>query len=371
MSLWMRIAPPRPDRFVALGFVALSQVEVWHYGVAGGEAAGAALQAAAASCLAWRRRAPLTAAVVAMGAAAVCTALVGEAVSLTLIATTLALFYTLGRLADRRRAVAGLIFGLAIGVPMTQDGSVNTYLAAVLTSFVTPWLVGTIRLRQARAQALEVEREEAARIAAAEERARLARELHDVVSHNIGMIVVQAEAADVLLDRDEQRARQSVHAIEEAGRTALVEMRRLLGLLREEGEAALTPQPTLARVDELAERMRRTGVSVDVRVDGQAVELEPTIDLAAYRVVQEGLTNVLKHAGPCSATVAVRYRPSAVEVEVVDSGRGAHAAAPGTGFGHSGLRERVGLLGGTFEAGPREGGGYAIAARLPRSVPSA
>jgi signal transduction histidine kinase len=363
MPFLRRVAPARSDAALALALVALSQIEVWHYGVGGGHAAGAATQAFAALLVAWRSRFPLGASIGVIAAAFVGAAITAEQGSVTLAVELIILFYTLGTLPDRRRALGGLAFGLVAGVAMTDDGSLNTYLAIFLTAFVVPWLVGTLRLRQRRARELEEQREQATRLAVAEERARLARELHDVVSHDVGMIVVQAGAGDVLLAEQPERAREALRAIESGGRHALVELRRLLGLLRTDGEASLAPQPTLARLDELVARVREVGLQVAVRLEGSVAPLEAALDLTAYRIVQEGLTNVLKHAGPCQVRVTVRYLADAIEIEVADTGRG--PAGRSGGYGLLGLGERVALLGGALETGAAEGGGYVVRARLP------
>ncbi|MDP9260117.1 MAG: histidine kinase [Actinomycetota bacterium] len=365
MRFLRRLAPARSDVGLALALVALSQIEVWRYDAGGGHAAGAATQALTAALVAWRSRFPLAASVGVI-AAAFLGAAVAEPGSVTLAAALIVLFYTLGTLPDRRRALAGLALGLVTGVAMTEDGSLNNYLAIVLTSFGVPWLVGTLRLRQRRARELETQREEAARLAVAEERARLARELHDVVSHDVGMIVVQAGAGDVLLDEQPERTREALRAIESGARHSLVELRRLLGLLRTDAEASLAPQPTLARLDELVERVREAGLAVQVQVEGSIVPLDAAVDLTAYRIVQEGLTNVLKHAGPSQVHVTVRYLGDALEIEVADTGRG--PAGGRGGYGLAGLRERVALLGGALETGAAEGGGHVLRARLPLAL---
>jgi signal transduction histidine kinase len=364
MRFLRRFAPARSDVVLALALVALSQIELWRYR-ADSNAAGAATYALAAMLVAWRSRFPLTVAVGLIGAAFV-GAVVAEPGSVTLAVAMIVVFYTLGTLPDRRQALAGLAIGLVAGVAMTADGSLNTYLAIVLTAFGVPWLIGTLRLRQRRARELEIEREEAARRAVAEERARLARELHDVVSHDVGMIVVQAGAGDVLLDSEPERAREALREIESGARHALVELRRLLGLLRTDGEASLAPQPTLARLDELVERVRDVGLPVEVRVEGSVAPLEAAVDLTAYRIVQEGLTNVLKHAGACEVRVTIRYRGDVLEVELADTGHG--PAGRSRGYGLAGLVERVELVGGALETGAADGGGHVLRARLPRAL---
>jgi signal transduction histidine kinase len=212
---------------------------------------------------------------------------------------------------------------------------------------------------------LELERDARARAAVAEERRRIARELHDVVAHAISVTVVQARGGRKVLDVDREQARTAFDSIERTGEQALGEMRRLLGMLREEdpnGDRA--PQPSLARLDALADDLRSSGLPVEVEVNGDEVELAPGIDLAAYRIVQEALTNTLKHAGPAVARVDVHYGPDAIELTVLDDGAGA-GNGNGTGNGLVGVRERVAVVGGTIEAGARPEGGFRVHARLP------
>ena len=205
---------------------------------------------------------------------------------------------------------------------------------------------------------------EEARIAAAEERARIARELHDVVAHSMSTIVLEAGAERLNLPESQGSTREALRSIERTGREALAEMRRLVGVLRVEGEeTALAPQPSLGQLDDLVERVRRAGLPVEVRTEGPPLELAPGLDISAYRIVQESLTNALKHAGDARATVLLKYAAHSLEIVVSDDGQG--GAANGGGHGLSGLRERVSVFGGEFEAGPREGRGFVVRAWLP------
>jgi signal transduction histidine kinase len=235
------------------------------------------------------------------------------------------------------------------------------------------WLVGrAMRYRRERERVLERltvdldhEREEKARAAVAEERVRIARELHDVVAHAISVIVLQARGGRRSLATDPGETREALDMIEATGSQALAEMRRLLGMLRrDDEEIALAPQPSLRYLDNLAEQVREAGLPVDVSIEGKPNELSPGVDLSAYRIVQEALTNALKHAGPATAQVVVRYREKDLELEIADTGLGAGASNEG-GHGLAGMRERVSLYGGKIEAGPRDGGGFAVKARLP------
>ena len=216
-----------------------------------------------------------------------------------------------------------------------------------------------------RAEKAEQEREERARLAVAGERARIARELHDLVAHSMGVIVIQSQGAQRMIDKDPGSALTALRAIESTGRNGLAEMRRLLGLLTESysGDDA-SPQPRLEGLGELVDQVRSAGLPVEFSVEGGARPLPPGVELAAYRIVQEALTNTLKHAGPATARVTIRYLPDSLEVEVTDSGAGEVASSP-PGHGLVGMNERVALYGGTLESGTSAEGGYRVLARLP------
>jgi signal transduction histidine kinase len=239
--------------------------------------------------------------------------------------------------------------------------------------FAIAWLVGRdLRRRRQRvaeledrAEQLEREREEQAQLAVAEERGRIARELHDVIAHAVSVIVVQAQAGPHLVENP-RRAIGVFHAIESSGRDALEELRRLLGILRSADEQlAIGPQPGLGSLQSLIEQVRASGLPVELRIEGEPVHLPAGIDLSAYRIVQEALTNVVKHTEDAAAEVVIRYGEHALELDVVDDGHGRATSTNGSGHGLIGMRERVALYGGTLEAGTRNGGGYAVCARLP------
>jgi signal transduction histidine kinase len=242
------------------------------------------------------------------------------------------------------------------------------------------WLAGrNLRHRRARweelrarAERLEREREEEARRAVTEERLRIARELHDVIAHSMSVIAVQSAVGNHVIDTQPAEARQALAAIEATSRSALTEMRRLLGVLRQEGEprGSLTPAPGLDDLASLVSQVQDAGLKVWINVDGQRGPVPPGIDLSAYRIVQEALTNVIKHSGSSSANVTIRYRPDSVTVEVTDPGAEAPAArvpAQRTGSGHGiiGMRERVAVFGGEFTAGPGPDGGFRVRACFP------
>jgi signal transduction histidine kinase len=239
---------------------------------------------------------------------------------------------------------------------------------AEMTIGVGLWLVGnTIRGLEERAGRLEREQEFATRVAVADERARLARELHDVVAHSVSVMVVQAGAARRLLGRQPERAGEALLSVESNGREALTELRRMLGVLTEDGSAPeLAPQPGLGQLDALVERVGAAGLPVEVRIQGSPRALPPGLDLTAYRIVQEALTNALKYAKGARTEVVVEFGDGELKLEVLNAG----AVAPlpsgaGAGRGLTGMRERVSVYGGELETGGRPEGGFAVRARLP------
>jgi signal transduction histidine kinase len=219
--------------------------------------------------------------------------------------------------------------------------------------------------RDRRARIAERERDVAAREAVVEERARIARELHDVIAHHVSMIVVQAGAERRVLGEESGSTREVLETVEQSGRSALTEMRRLLGMLREGENEPLAPQPGLGDVPALVGQLRDAGLPVDLSIAGERRELPVGIELSAYRIVQEALTNALKHAGDAHATVNVRYGPDSLELEIVDDGAGSDARAPAGGHGLVGMRERVALYGGRFDARRGPSGGFAVRVVLP------
>jgi signal transduction histidine kinase len=289
--------------------------------------------------------------------------------------------YTSAAYLEGRALWAGAVMTTASALYLMINDSGSVDLGSVFffgLLFGGPWVAGRgIRLsrhRQAlledRAVLLEAQRDERARAAVAEERQRIARELHDVVAHAISVVVLQARGGRRLLSTEPAASEEAFNVIERTSTQALGEMRRLLGLLRTEDDASLVPQPTLERLDALAEELRSSGLPVEVSVEGVPGPLPPGVDVSAYRIVQEALTNALKHAGPARARVRVAYEADSVLVEVIDDGAGTQgaptaAAAPGSGHGLVGIRERVAIVGGKLEAGPRPSGGYSVSARLP------
>ena len=217
---------------------------------------------------------------------------------------------------------------------------------------------------------LEEQRELQAQAAVAVERGRIARELHDVVAHNVSMIVVQAGGAGRVLHGEQPDVRNALEVIAATGRETVDEMRTLLGVLRsDDGPSALKPQPGLADLEQLIGGVREAGLPVTLRIEGVPRPLPAALDLSAYRIVQEALTNTVKHAGPACAQVTVRYEDGQVALEITDTGRGPDNG-PGTGHGLVGMRERAAMLGGDLEAAPTDGGGFTVRARLPLPAPA-
>lgn len=279
----------------------------------------------------------------------------------------------LGALADVRQARVGLVIVLVCAATVVANdpthASGSQFFIPAL--FALGWLVGFVlhertaqaRVAEERAALAERERATAARVAVAEERARIARELHDIVAHAVSVMVLQVGAVRHRMPRDDNR--EALQSAEQAGRLALAEMRRLLDAMRrDDGDVALAPQPGLADIDHLVDEVRAAGLAVDLCVDGEPMALSPGLDLSAYRIVQEGLTNTLRHANASRARVTLRYSPRRLELEIRDDGRDPEAAA-GTGHGLVGIRERVRIFGGDMTAGPADGGGFALCARLP------
>ena len=281
--------------------------------------------------------------------------------------------YTAGAYTRGRVTVAGVACTLAFPLVITltdRDGfSVGGLIFFALIAF-PPYVAGVaIARRHGREQVLERHAAtlEAGRDAAvADERARIARELHDVVAHGVSVIVVQAQGGARMVRREPAEAEEAFAAIERTGRQALEEMRRLLGMLRAADEpAVLAPHPGVERIGDLIEDVRRAGLPVDLQVEGTPASLPPGVDVSAYRIVQEALTNALKHAGPAHAQVRMLYLTNAVELEISDDGVGRGPRTEPDGQGLIGMRERVAVYGGQLEAGARPSGGFLISARLP------
>jgi signal transduction histidine kinase len=289
----------------------------------------------------------------------------------------LASAFLLGNLRDVRKAWVGLaiVLGSITTVVYNIPGHLTAELVFIPVDFGIAWAAGfALRERAEKAEAAEMratqaerDREAAARIAVAEERARIARELHDIVAHAVSVMVLQVGAVRHKLPAELAEDSDALKGVERAGRTALAEMRRLLAAIRPDGdEAELVPQPGLDGLDSLLEEIGRAGLPVQLHVDGEPFPLPRGVDLSAYRIVQEGLTNALKHARASDANVTVRYRTDEVEIEVRDNGQG---SVPDDGLGHGlvGVRERVNIYGGEMTAGAATEGGFVLSTRLPLS----
>jgi signal transduction histidine kinase len=367
------------DLVLAIGLAVAGEAQLWASGDLSWEAATAVLVLSLP--LAARRRAPLVALGGFMAGLGVLVASghsSGDLSAAAPIAGLVAL-YSVGAYAQGWASVAGACGVLAvvwIAVGADRDGrSFGNFLFFGI-GVGGPWAAGVAlrrrrtseRTLQARAERLERDRDETARRAVTEERQRVARELHDVVAHSISVIILQARGGRRVLDDAPEQAREAFDSIEATGREALTEMRRLLGLLRRtDEELALTPRASMRRLGALVDQVRQAGLPVDLEIEGDPAQLPAGVDLSGYRIIQEALTNTLRHAGPAQARVVVHCADQYVEINVSDDGSGPNGASPGHGL--AGIRERVSLYGGELRTGPRPGGGYEVFARLPRNTP--
>jgi signal transduction histidine kinase len=332
----------------------------------------------------WRRTHPLPVLVV-IGAAALAYESIGFPDSSLNALSALLAIYAVGAYTDRRQAyIGGAISAVLVALILVANWDSEAEITNIIANYVifgTAWVAGdNIRQRRERVKALEdraalaeAGKLEEAHRAVAAERTRIARELHDVVAHSVSVMVVQAGAARRLLQREEPdpaRAIEALTSVETTGRESLTELRRLLGVLRQDDDQSFgrVPQPSIAHVDSLVQHSRDAGLDVALVVEGDAAALAPGVDLTAYRIVQEALTNAIKHAGPgAHADVRVCYADDVLEVIVADNGRGIDADRTANGGGHGlvGMEERVALFGGTLQVGNRPGGGVQVRATLP------
>lgn len=370
------------DALIATVILVASLVEIgagspeWSGGVI-----GEFLVAVACSVpLVWRRAFPIPVAVIVTGGMLAAGAIVAPVQGpFEVFVAFIIAFYSVGVHAPTRPGFVALVVVDVVGVltwfvvALSVDGSNYGDWFPGFVWGVVAWGVGrvirsrnlgTLELRRLSVE-LETEREARAQEAVSVERARIARELHDVVAHNISMMGVQAAAAGRIMQGGQPDVRRALDAIERTGRETVDEMRRMLGILRRsEDELALAPQPSLRDLGALFDQVRATGLDIDARVEGEPLALPASLDLSAYRIVQEALTNVLKHATPAHVEVVVRYTTDTVVLEIIDDGSGT-ADGRGTGNGLVGMRERVALFGGELSAGRRAEGGWALQATLP------
>jgi signal transduction histidine kinase len=378
ISLPRRVPQGLVDGVLALLLFALGQAEAWtpfntslgH----GSKAVSAALGAAMTLPLARRRLAPVAVALLVVFP----TPLVAGFTSVRLLffggfLPLLVVTYTLASRARTARSLAAVALPfaglLAVELEVAEFRKTGEVVFDWLWFGVAAAVGFVVRARSLRAErsesrvaTLEVERDTLLR----EERARIARELHDVIAHSVSVIVVQAGAAEPLVDENPEQARDALRSIRSTASDALGEMRRLLGILRTTGdELVLSPQPSVAQLQPLLSQTRAAGLEVELRIEGEPRPLAPGVDLAAYRIVQEALTNTRKHGRASRAEVALHYTPAALEVEVVDDGAAPATAGVNGGHGLVGMRERVGLYDGTLDVGARVGGGFGVRAVLP------
>jgi signal transduction histidine kinase len=359
------------DGIVLLAIV-LTQGDIWR-NVDQDRYQLAAVALVTAGALLFRRRAPLAAPLVVAAGGLVMTLLDATAAyeTDTMFLVLILAAWAAGSLLDPRHAALAIAAVLAAGWAVFIRAPDVPWTELLWLSFpiLGLFVISAAAARHSERARLAEERarrsEEAARQAVDEERRRITRELHDVLAHSVSVMTVQASAVRRRLQPEQEREREALRTVEETGRQALSEMRRLLGIMREHGEgASRAPQPGVATLSTLVEQVSKAGLPVELSVEGEPVRLPPGVDLSAYRIVQEALTNALRHAGPAHAWVAVRYGGDDVEIEVANDGR-SESNGEASGHGLVGMRERVALCGGELRMGPRPGGGFSISARLP------
>ncbi|MFE9372601.1 histidine kinase [Streptomyces sp. NPDC006711] len=391
---FIRRHPTGVDTFWAVilfGFCCLQIVVAGDHSRQAAAGVQTALAAGMATAVALRRRVPerMLLLVIALGVGQLALNVPPQVQDFAMLVIVYTVASAGRRWASRVALVATLCAAPLAHVRWMQTGGANSgpekvfFVIIMTVPFVLAWVLGdSMRTRKAyfaqleeRASRLEREREAQAKVAVAAERARIARELHDVVAHNVSVMVVQADGAAYVMDTSPDQARTALETISMTGRQALAEMRRLLGVLRtgEHEEAGeYVPQPDVRQIEDLVETVRGAGLTVDFKVEGTPRALPSGVELTAYRIVQEALTNTRKHGGPdAGASVRLVYFDDGLGLLVEDDGRGAahemyeDGGADGQGHGLIGMRERIGMVGGTLDAGPRPGGGFRISALLP------
>jgi signal transduction histidine kinase len=360
-----KLKPIRLDLLLAAVLSGLTIATIVSQDAGGSDLTGYVLAVLTVAPIALRQLAPVTTMAVIVGALVAYSLLEYDGFPNGGLGVLVGMF-TVATLRSRRVAAVVFVLTVSVVVVVSQRIGEPVVWSEVVSSVLVvlgAWVLGEGTKRWA--QRVERLAAQAAQ-AAADERVRIARELHDIVAHHMSVISLQAGVAQYVLDTDLQTARQAIATVGDTSREALTEMRRLLDVLRVEPDEDRRPQPGLATLDELAQRSRAAGLPIDVVVTGQARELPPGPDLCAYRVAQEALTNVLKHAGPASARIDVDYGEQALTLKVTDTGTEASARdAPATSHGIRGMRERAALYGGVLTAGPMAEGGFGVTLRLP------
>jgi signal transduction histidine kinase len=363
--------------FVVFLLVVCEVGALFHDDLTGPRGANMAVLAFMSLAFLWRRSRPfVTLGAVVAGATFMAGFLTPPPEMFALVVLLVSACYAAGRHLAGRQGLLGLVVAVGSVVTLALIFDPGDVIWPTVFFAGLPWLVGRTMRNQTlltrelaeKAERAAHAREEDERRAIAVERSRIARELHDVLAHNLSVMVVQAGAARRIAEARPDQAAEAAELIQRTGREALAELRHLFGAVRRGEGEALSGPPSLARVDELARGARAAGLKVRLSVDGDPVPLPPGVDQAAYRVVQEALTNTLKHAGGTHATVTVSYEPGEVVLSIEDDGaadRGDGLSETGSGYGLVGMRERVALYGGVLQAGPRDSGGFAVRARLP------
>jgi signal transduction histidine kinase len=363
-----RVDPVKLDVVLAAALALVSELEAWFGSVTGRERLVVAIAGPLmASTVAVRRRHPAAAGITAALIADVVaiawkppnTVSFGIAWLCSIYALTVWTTTLLFALGVTVMAVPPLV---SVAIQGEPKGGVSF---TVITLVVMLLVRRVVEDRERRARIAERERDLVAREAVVEERARIARELHDVIAHHVSMIVLQAGAERRVLDGANTSTREVLETVERTGRSALTEMRRLLGMLRGDANESLTPQPGLSNVPTLVTQLREAGLPVELHIEGERRELPVGIELSAYRIVQEALTNALKHAGEARASVIIRYQSDSLELEIADDGTGTSRPVSSGGHGLVGMRERVALYGGRLDAGRRPNGGFSVRVLLP------
>lgn len=382
LSRFRRFDQQRVDVLVAAALLVDIQLEVWLGPQIQHRVPSAVAGLALSGAVAVRRRWPFGAVLAVLVAVVAAQALGGRVTQHTFgpVLAVALVFYSAGALLEERRAWQALGLGLigSLASVLVSAGTFSDLLFGGVFLLGLPWAVGRIlrersareRAYRERAERVDAEREQHELTAVWGERARIARELHDVIAHSVSVMVLQAGGARTVMDAEPDRAEASLLSVERAGRDALAEMRRLVGMLGSaEDPRSLAPQPGLRDIEYLIAGTRSAGLRTNLRIDGEPIAISAALDLCAYRIVQEALTNAIKHAGPAHADVYLRWEADALELEVCDDGRGPIAQNHASGgHGLAGMRERAALYGGSLDAGPGDGAGFTVRAHLPLSM---